>query len=411
MSYSFHKSETIGPAVILKEPYPPATRGKVVVWGLMGTLPIGGMVWQVFHYLVPLRRLGFDVWYVEDSDRPLYDLSTFEPARDAPHENINRLARFMTDIGLGERWAFRLPRTETVVGAVDWQGLQGLYRDAIAAINLCGAQDLTERHLGIPNRIYMQTDPVGMQIKVAQGDPVSIEILDKHHWYFTYGGRLGKPDCRVPYRYPWIPTVPPVCMEFWEHVNGPPQGAKLSTVLNWKHTGKDVTWNGEIWRWSKDLEFRRFIDLPSRSPLPLELCLGGASDSERDEIASHGWSIKRSTDYMEPAAYRDYIQGSLGEFSAAKELVVVSRSGWVSDRTVCYLAAGRPAVVQDTGLGGLLPTGEGLFTFSTSDEALDAIDRIAGDYPRQSAAAKEIAHEHFAAERVVGDVMRAVGVL
>jgi hypothetical protein len=397
--------------VILKEPYPPATRGKVIVWGLLASLPVGGMVWQVFHYLVPLRRLGFDVWYVEDSDRPLYDMETFEPTRDPPQENINRLARYLADIGMGERWAYRLPRSETVVGALDWSGLQTLYKEAIAAINLCGAQDLTDRHLHVPNRIYMQTDPVGMQVKVAQGDPVAIATLDKHNWYFTYGASIGQPDCRVPFRYPWKPTLPPVCLDFWGEVNGPRADGKMSTVLNWKHDDRNVTWNGQIWHWSKDREFRRFFDLPSRAALPLELCLGGASDSERDEIASHGWGLKRSTDYMDPAVYRDYIQGSLGEFSAAKELVVVSRSGWVSDRTVCYLAAGRPAVVQDTGIGSFLPLGEGLFTFSSTEEAVEAIDKIAKDYERHSAGAKRIAREHFDAERVVGDVMRTVGLL
>jgi hypothetical protein len=396
--------------MFVRKPYPPAVRGKIVVWGLMGALPIGGLVWQVLHHVVALRALGFDVWYVEDSDRPLYDLTTWEPQREAPQQNIDRIGRFLGEVGLGDRWAFRLPSTTTVVGALDWTGLNRLYSETVAALNLCGVQDLADRHMAIPKRIYLQTDPVGLQVNVAHGDAKSIEALHRHNWYFTYGVRLGAPDCPVPYRFPWRPTVPPVFLDFWE-TNGLAADAPLSTVLNWKHNDRDVEWKGETWHWSKHLQFQRFIDLPRQSPLPLELCLGGATDAERAELAAHGWSLKRSTEYLEPDVYRDYIRASRGEFSVAKELVVISRSGWVSDRTVCYLAAGRPAVVQDTGIGDFLPVGEGLFTFATSEEALAAIGEIAKDYERQSAAAKRIAREHFDAERVLGDIMRSAGVL
>ena len=252
-----------------------------------------------------------------------------------------------------------------------------------------------------------------MQVQVAHGDPLCIDTLKKHQWHFTYGAKLGDPDCRIPVNgiVDWHKTLPPVCLDFWGYANGPAKDGKLSTVLNWKHDDRDVEWQGEIWHWSKDREFRRFLDLPARAALPLEMCLGGADDKDIAEITAHGWSIKPSTDCMDPALYRDYIMGSLGEFSAAKELVVVSRSGWVSDRTVCYLAAGRPAIVQDTGIGSFLPLGEGLFTFNSSDAALAAIEAVKSDYARHSRAAREIAREHFDGEHVMGDVMRTVGLL
>jgi hypothetical protein len=399
--------------LILTQPYPPVSRGKLVVWGLMASLPVGGMVWQVFHNLVPLRRLGFDVWYVEDSDRLMYDMTEFAPHTQAPPENLALLARYMGEIGLGDRWAFRMPGTETVIGATDAAGLKRLYAESVAALNLCGAQELSERHMDIAHRIYLQTDPVGMQVQVAHGDAKLIAILDRHQHYFTYGANLGRDDCPVPMdpRHPWHPTVPPVCLDLWGEGAPPPAGAKLSTILNWKHDDRDVEWNGQLWHWSKDREFRRFFDIPSRSRVPLELCLGGATRAEIAEIASHGWGVKPSTDYMEPHAYRDFIVGSFGEFSAAKEMVTVTRSGWVSDRTVCYLAAGRPAIVQDTGLATFLPVGEGLFTFDTNEQALAAIEAVAGDYARHSRAAREIAREYFDGERVLGKVMRDVGLL
>jgi hypothetical protein len=247
---------------------------------------------------------------------------------------------------------------------------------------------------------------------VAQGKAKMIRILDDHHWHFTYGGNFGAPDCRVPVeRYDWIKTVPPACPEFWNSTPPPAKDAPLTTVLNWRHKQKDVEWRGESWHWTKDREFARFLDLPERSALPLELCIGGATEADLCAIAERGWSIKRSTDYVDPFRYREYIRGSAGEFSAAKEQVVVTRSGWFSDRTVCYLAAGRPAIVQETGFSNFLPTGRGLFGFSDFDGAAAAIDAVAADYQGQSEAARDIAHEYFDADRVVGDILRKVGVL
>jgi hypothetical protein len=392
--------------------YPPASRGKIVVWGLLSMLPIGGIVWQVLHYLVPLRRLGFDVWYVEDSYRPLYNMVDFSPSPnlDGCRENIGRVGRFLAGVGMGDRWVCR-PMGGELVGALDQFGLDRLYAEAALAINLCGAEDVGERQQAVGRRVYLETDPVGSQVLVAQGDARMIRILDAHHWHFTYGGNFGAADCRVPLgRYDWITTVPPVCIDLWNSVPPPSPHAPLTTVLNWRHKLKDVQWNGESWRWTKDGQFSRFLSLPGRSALPLEMCVGGATDSDLQEIARHGWSIKRSIDYVDPDRYRDYIRESAGEFSAAKELVVVTRSGWFSDRTVCFLAAGRPAIVQETGFSNFLPTGLGLFGFSSLDEAVAAIETVASDYQRHSRAAKDIAHAYFDADRVTRNLLRTVGV-
>lgn len=394
------------------ETYPPARRGTVILWGQLAALPVGGLVWQVWHYLVPLRRLGFDVWYVEDSDRELYELETFGPTLDpeAYRANIGRLAQAMAAVGLGDRWAFREPTTETVIGATDAQGLERLYGEAVCAFNLCGAQEITDRHRAIANLVYLETDPVRMQIGVAQGNVDAIETLDCYDWHFTYGRAFGTPGCRVPLmRYDWKLTVPPVCPEFWRASEPLAADAPLTTVCNWKHSGKDVTWQGETWRWTKDGEFNRVLDLPGRSALPLEICLGGASEDERARIATHGWSLKRAGDYADPDDYRRYIMASRGEFSAAKEQVVMSRCGWVSDRTVCYLAAGRPAIVQDTGIGAVLPVGEGLVTFRTAEEAFGAIEDVAANYDRHAEAARALVDRYFDADRVVGDIVAAIG--
>jgi hypothetical protein len=298
------------------------------------------------------------------------------------------------------------------LGATDFAGLKRLYGEADAVLNLSGAQELRPDHSAIRCLIYLETDPVANQIKVASGDMPTIQALAAHDHLFTYGQNLGAPDCQVPTEgFVWQPTRPPVCLDWWANDYVPAEDAALTTVANWQHSSKDLTWQGETYYWSKHHEFLRFANLPSRSVLPLELALGAISENEAAQVCSLGWRIVRSANLAEPSIYRDYIRASRGEFTVAKDQYVRPRSGWFSDRSACYLAAGRPVITQDTGFGNLLPTGDGLFSFSTEEEALAAIEEIAHDYRHHSAAALEIAREYFDAERILGDMFRRVGLL
>jgi hypothetical protein len=290
--------------------------------------------------------------------------------------------------------------------------LHSLYREADAVFNLCGAQELRPEHSNAHCLVYLETDPVANQIQVATGHLPTIEALAAHHYIFTYGANLGAADCRVPVeRFQWLPTRPPVCIDWWATSAAPAVDAPLTTVAHWKHTGKDIVWQGETYYWSKHLEFQHYLHLPLSSALPLELALGGVSDDARAEMRRHGWRIESALSLADPSAYRAYIQASRGEFTVAKDQNIRLRSGWFSDRSASYLASGRPVITQDTGFGNIIPTGAGLFSFTTADEALAAIAAVAHDYKRQSAAARHIAHEYFAAERVLGDVFRRIGLL
>jgi hypothetical protein len=370
------------------------------------------MTWQVLHHLAGIRRLGFDVWYVEDSDTPVYDPITYWRTPEYAC-NVAYLARQMESIGLSERWVFRPPGVHDIcLGGRDLAGLRQLYREADAALNLCGSHALRPEHREIRRLVYLETDPVGNQVRVASGDTRTIETLAPYHHIFTYGENLGAPDCGVPVeRFCWQPTRPPVCLDWWATDIPPAAGMVLTTVANWTETGKDIVWRGETYHWSKHYEFERFITLPSRAALPLELAIGRISEAEQDRLRKHGWRVVSSVSVAEPGAYRAYIQASGGEFTVAKDQNIRLRSGWFSDRSACYLAAGRPVITQDTGFGSVLPTGTGLFAVNTAEEALEAIEIVAHDYARQSAAARDIAQEYFAAERVLGDVLRRVGLL
>jgi hypothetical protein len=397
-------------------------RGRLILWGMMGTLPFGGMVWQVYHYLDALRRLGFDVWYVEDSDRPVYDPVHQNPTTEYA-ANVALVGDYLDRIGLADRWVFRPPGVrDQCVGALDSDGLADLYRDADAAINLCGAQEPLEAHEKLRCRIYLETDPVENQVAVALGHDGVISRLDRHTHHFTYGENLGANDCPVPIeRYQWKATRPPVSVDWWREASPPRDTDALTTIAKWSHQNtdiawkgydsKDVIWQGQVWRWSKHHEFLKFIDVPGRAVLPVELATGSAGPADLARLHRSGWRTRPATDLNDPEAYRAYIKQSRGEFTVAKDQYVAPRSGWFSDRSVCYLAAGRPVVTQDTGFGKFIPTGTGLFAYSTADEALAAIEAVAVDYERHSTAALEIAREYFEGERVLRRLLSSAGLL
>jgi hypothetical protein len=377
---------------------------------MLASFPFGGMTWQALHYLGGLRRLGFDVWYVEDTDNELLDPVTFWNTSDHA-ANVEYLSAQMNSLGLGDRWIFRPPgSSEDCLGARDMAGLQKLYREADAALNLCGYHSLRPDYDSIGCRIYLQTDPFVDQIKVAENDPQTITQLDGYDYLFSYGENLGAPDCLVPVqRYEWNPTRPPVCVDWWEGNHSPRKDASLTTISNWDHWANDVVWQGEKYYWRKDREFRRFLELPINSKLPLELALDRIGSNDEAELRNCGWRITSARALAQPDAYHDYICSSLGEFTVAKDQYVRPVTGWFSDRSVCYLAAGRPVITQETGFSKSVPTGKGLFGFTTMDDALAAVDAIASDYEGHCRAAREIAAEYFGAEKVVGALMERIG--
>lgn len=387
-------------------------RGRVVVWGLLTSYPFGGMSWQVLHHLVGLRRLGFDVWYVEESSRRPLDPVTFVPT-DEWKPNLEFLAREMDRFGLGERWFYCPPGggEEECYGAGDWSDLRRLYREADVVFNLCGAQELREHHEDIGCLVLLQTDPVEPHVAIAKGEREALEYYGRYDHLITYGENLGSSRCPVPVEtFQWHLTRPPVCMDMWfsEKVESSREG-KLTTIAAWRSRGKDVEWEGETWTWSKHVQFEEYIELPSRSSIPLEIAISGSRRKDRERLRVHGWNLRPATEVADPLVYRDYIWSSLGEFTVSKEQYVASRSGWFSDRSVCYLASGRPVITQDTGLASVMPNGEGLLFFSEPDEALEAIESVAGNYGRHSAAAKAIARSYFNADVVLERLVSAIG--
>lgn len=395
----------------------------LVVLGMMGRMPVAGVTWQVLHYLEGFRRLGFVVYYVEDTGEWPYDPDR-NTISDDPTYAVNCIRTVMTRFGFSEAWAYRA--ADGRVFGRSASGLRRLFERADVLVNLTGATVLRDEHRGVPVRIYLETDPVLPQIEVAMGSTLHIERLSAHTHHFTYGENLGQPDCGVPVsRFAYRPTRPPVVLEWWSAATVLP-GPCFTTVASWRQAGKDVVWRGQTYAWSKHHEFLKIIDLPRRTTQPLELALavrGRAGDGEsawvpRDEedadairaLTRHGWRVTNAmTLSREISPYRDYILGSRGEFTVAKDQNVRLRSGWFSDRSACYLGAGRPVITQDTAFGKFVPTGEGLFAFNCIEDILAAFQAVNADYAQHGRAARAIAETYFKAETVLAKLVEDAG--
>jgi hypothetical protein len=383
----------------------------VVVWGLLGGYAFGGMSWQVLHYVAGLRLLGFDVWYVEDSGH-IMSMDTMDWAYD-PLPNVQYLADQMARIGMADRWLFRPygNRGEWFGNTTGMSAAQ-LYRKAEAIFNVCGFRWVAPDEEFEAPLVYIDTDPGERQVDVATGDAGRIAELDRYALLTTYAENIGTTVCALPTdRYEWVPTRPPVITDWW-FSPWPPRGSTITTISHWYGSPhKTLTWQGCNFEWRKDVLFRRFIDLPARSPLPLELALRGYDDWVRENLTAKGWAVTAAGDIDPPDLYRTYIRRSVGEFTVAKAQYTQLNTGWFSDRSVCYLAAGRPVITEDTGFTRNLPCGEGLFAFSDVDGAVTALDAVHADYARHAAAAAEIAREFFGADRVLSDLCKKAGLL
>ena len=384
------------------------SKGKIIVFGILFWYPLAGVTYQFLHYLMGLRQLGYDPYYVEDSGRYIYDPDLNDLSPDAD-KNIAAVVPALEAHGFANRWAFRGKYPGGKCYGMTEEQILGLYREADAFLNITGAQELREEHLQIPRRIYVETDPVASQIRVANGHAEQTAALDAHDTYFSFGENFGAPDCRVPVvRYDWQPTRQPVVLDLWSN-SVDTTGAPYTTIATWRNDGKDIEYAGETYYWSKHREFLKIIDLPRQRDVPFEIA-AGKDDEAEVVLVANGWRFKDSISVSrDMESYRLYLQSSRGEFTVAKDQNVRLKSGWFSDRSACYLAAGRPVITQETGFSNILPTGEGLFGFETMDDILRAVDAIESNYDRAAGAARAIANEYFAADRVIGSLMQRAG--
>jgi hypothetical protein len=264
-------------------------------------------------------------------------------------------------------------------------------------------------HSATGRLVYLETDPVQLQAELLRRDAEAIAFLKCHCALFTWGLNYGKPDCQVPLPddFKYELTLPPIVPDFWQSDGG--YGNSFTTIGNWRQHGA-IKLNGDVYQWSKHFEFLKFIDLPARTGQLFELALGSYGDTDKQLLEGHGWKVRDALPFsLNPDDYRQYIMQSRGEFTVAKDQNVRLRSGWFSERSAQYLAAGRPVIMQQTGFSNTLPTGMGLFAFSTMDEIVEAVETINADYKRHCRAAQAISEEYFRYDIVLKPLLVAMG--
>ena len=397
---------------------------RVIVTGLIAQHPtLGGVTWDYVQYAIGLARLGHDVYYFEDSGEWPYNLDGGPNgddwvARD-PTANVQHLAGVLSRYGLGDRWAYHFPLDGR------WFGLSNEKRREVLAtadllLNISGTIEHPGAYRCVRRLVYVDSDPVFTQVKLAAEGPGFAERVDGHDVHFSFGEQM---SAAVPVTgHRWRPTRQPIVLSEWRP--GRATRPVYTTVMNWT-SYPPLTHDGVVYG-QKDVEFKHFVELPARvAPVKLEVALSrtqhvnwqSAETSLSPELASlaaqRGWSPAqlakhtgwRVVDPMEVCgdldSYRRYIESSRGEWSVAKNGYVRGKPGWFSCRSACYLAAGRPVVAQDTGFRPVLPVGEGLFAFDSLDEAADGLQAIEGDYGRHSRAARALAKEYFDSDRVL----------
>ncbi len=382
---------------------------RIAVAGALANKPgNGGEAWVRLSWVLGLRRLGFDVCFIEQISPGSCVGADGEPARVEDSANLAYFRRVVDRFGLGASSCLVRDDGSRVTGMTEAE-LREYADTAVVLINLSG--HLTHPPLldRFPTKVYVDLDPGFTQYWHASGQPLGLEAHDHH---VTVGTNVGTPGCPIPTGgLAWRAVLPPVVLAQW------PAGAgadhdRFTTVGSWRGGYGPVSWEGRTFG-LKVHEFRKLVELPARAPGTFEIALDihPADAADRTLLERHGWHLVDPRQAAaDPDDFRGYVSGSGAEFSVAQGIYVETNSGWVSDRTVRYLAAGKPALVQDTGAGRALPTGDGLLTFRTTDEAVAGVHEIRRDYPRHSRAARALAETFFDSDLVLGALLADVGV-
>jgi hypothetical protein len=353
-----------------------------------------------------LRRLGFDVLFVEELDERHAVDAAGRPAPLAESANAAAFRAAMRAAGLSDSAALVATEGDATVG-LSREELLDRAAGAELLVNISGHLRRPELVGLAGTRAFVDLDPGYTQVWHAEGHDVG---LRGHDLFFTVGANIGTDRCPLPAgAIDWRPIRQPVVLERWPLADAP--FTRFTTVGSWRGAFGPIEWAGRTYG-IKAHEFRPLAGVPRAAELPFEMVLdihdADAADAER--LREGGWLLRDPQTTSDAPAFARYVRGSGAEFSAAQGVYVHTRSGWVSDRTVRYLASGRPALVQDTGQADTLPVGEGLLTFSTPDEAVARAQELVGGHDRHRAAARRLAEEHFAPERALAPLLEAAGV-
>jgi hypothetical protein len=379
-------------------------RKRVIISGAISHYPLGGAgnTWAFLQYILGFRQLGFETYCVEQLNAEDCVDAQGNPATFLASVNAQYFQAVMERFALNECAALLSGEGHEHVG-LSRAEIAEIARGADLLVNLSGRLRAPEILHAVRRRMYLDLDPGYTQIWQAQYG-VDMNLRD-HDVYVTVGLNLGNPDCPLPTcGLHWQTTLPPVVLSEWTTTL--PPGEAYTTIADWRGF-RPIEWQG-VWYGQKADEFLRLIELPRRVSARLEICLLiNDNESDREKLERHGWRLEPPSRYAAtPDSYRQYIFRSRGEFTVVKPGYVLGRSAWFSDRSALYLAAGRPAIMQDTGIGAYLPTEAGLLTFTDCESARLALERIERDYARHAEAATALAREYFDSKRVLSRLLQ-----
>jgi len=368
---------------------------RIIFAGTIGRSGLGGQAWAGLQYLLGLRALGHEVVYLEDCGRSswvyIWEKEDWSHELDYPAAYVHAC---LEPFGLGNGWIYR-------------DNYRSLGIPLQQFIDFCSHADLLIMR-AVPfwnwrkeyerprRRAFVDVDPGFTQIAIAGGDAGLAEGIARAERRFTYAQRYGATDCAIPADGgPWLKTRPPVFVAEWPMAHT--AATHFTSVMRWQGF-KEVVHRGVSYG-QRDKEFPRYFDLPRRTEQKFLIAQMGIKP---EELTRHGWEVALGEIVSRtPQSYREFIQQSRGEFSVPKNGYVAMRGGWFSDRSVCYLASGRPVVIEDTGLSDWLPVGKGLLTFNDPDGALRCVETVNADYERHRQGARQLAGEHFGTDKVL----------
>jgi hypothetical protein len=376
----------------------------ILVGGMMASVPYqGGWTWAILQYLLGFRKLGHDVYFVE----PLKQ-KALRPTGMSLKESLNAayFRQVTSDFGFEQHSALVLEGTDQSIG-LPYEELRRVAHRADILVNVSGILNEESLTADIPIRVYLDLDPVFTQLwQAAQ----HIDLhLDGHSHFVTIGLAIGQPNCNVPTcGLKWIPTMQPIVLDYWPPADG--SGESLTTVANWRGYGS-IEHKG-VFYGQKAHSLRQFISLPLLTDEKFVLALAIHQNELKDlaDLKKNGWRLVDPAEVAAtPALYQRFVQRSKAEFGIVKSGYVAGRCGWFSDRSICYLASGRPVLTQETGFSAFMPTREGLFACKTQDDVLDGIEALRSDYRRHSRAARTIAEQYFDSGKVLSALLQRVG--
>jgi hypothetical protein len=365
-----------------------------------GIPEFAGSTWVRLQYVIGLQRLGIESYWVDRLGS--IDPYTYPHSLDYLMKRFDLLAQ---KFGFQDRYCVIYNGGERYFGMTE-QRFDRMTREADLLINISGMLKPSAQLMRIPRRVYVDVDPGFTQIWAHQMDMG----LEHYNHFFTVGQNVGSPEFTIPLQgIKWQPIFPPVVLDFWP-ARIDDRCLRFSTVADWR-AKQDALFEEEFYGGKRE-EFIRVLRVPmdSGQPIELALCIGEADCEDLCLLVGNNWIVRDPYRYAGDAwSYREFIQYSRAEFSVAKRGYVKSNSGWISDRTACYLASGKPALVRSTGFEERLPVGKGLLTFQTAEEAVAGILAINGDYLAHCAAARQIAEQYLDSDRVLGSLLEKVG--